>query len=102
MVREFEHIGIPYCYRCAFDCTDSCYNCGQQYAAELERAIVAARGTAVQNNVAGFIFEAMSGGKLGAGSPPPGYLPAIAGIFPRHGGLVMAGEVMTGMGRTGR
>ncbi len=43
MVREFEHIGIPYCYRCAFDCTDSCYNCGQQYAAELERAIEAAR-----------------------------------------------------------
>ena len=35
MVREFEHIGMPYCYRCAFDCTDSCYNCGQQYAAEL-------------------------------------------------------------------
>src|ERR1700687_3801885 len=41
MVCEFEHIGIPYCYRCAFDCTDSCYNCGQQYAAELERAIEA-------------------------------------------------------------
>ena len=39
MVREFEHIGMPYCYRCAFDCTDSCFNCGQQYAAELERAI---------------------------------------------------------------
>src|SRR5262249_12553707 len=32
MVREFPHIGTPYCYRCAFDCTDSCYNCGQQYA----------------------------------------------------------------------
>ena len=29
MVREFEHIGMPYCYRCAFDCTDNCYNCGQ-------------------------------------------------------------------------
>ncbi len=44
MVREFEHIGIPYCYRCAFDCTDGCRNCGQQYAAELERAIEAATG----------------------------------------------------------
>ena len=30
---------MPYCYRCAFDCTDGCRNCGQQYAAELERAI---------------------------------------------------------------
>src|SRR5208282_2167464 len=60
MVREFEHIGMPYCYRCAFDCTDSCYNCGQQYAAELERAIQAAKGSAAQNNVAGLIPESLS------------------------------------------
>ena len=39
MVREFPHVGMPYCYRCDFDCTDGCRNCGQQYAAELERAI---------------------------------------------------------------
>jgi adenosylmethionine-8-amino-7-oxononanoate aminotransferase len=97
LVREFEHIGIPYCYRCAFDCTDSCYNCGQQYAAELERAILAAR-----SEVAGFIFEPMSGATLGAVTPPPGYLPAIAEICRRHGVLLIADEVMTGMGRTGR
>ena len=97
MVRESEHIGIPYCYRCAFDCTDSCYNCGQQYAAELERAILAAHG-----EVAGFIFEPMSGATLGAVTPPPGYLAAIADICRRHGVLLIADEVMTGMGRTGR
>jgi adenosylmethionine-8-amino-7-oxononanoate aminotransferase len=97
MVREFEHIGIPYCYRCSFDCTDSCYNCGQQYAAELERAIEAAQGAA-----AGFIFEPMSGATLGAVTPPPGYLQAVAEICRRHGVLLIADEVMTGMGRTGR
>jgi adenosylmethionine-8-amino-7-oxononanoate aminotransferase len=97
MVREFEHIGIPYCYRCAFDCTDCCYNCGQQYAAELECAILAAQGA-----VAGFIFEPMSGATLGAVTPPPGYLQAIAEICRRHGVLLIADEVMTGMGRTGR
>jgi adenosylmethionine-8-amino-7-oxononanoate aminotransferase len=97
MVREFEHVGIPYCYRCAFDCTDSCYNCGQQYAAELERAIKATHGEA-----AGFIFEPMSGATLGAVTPPPGYLQAIAEICRRHGVLLIADEVMTGMGRTGR
>ena len=97
MVREFEHIGMPYCYRCAFDCTESCYNCGQQYAAELERAIEAANGEA-----AGFIFEPMSGATLGAVTPPPGYLQAVAEICRRHGVLLIADEVMTGIGRTGR
>lgn len=97
MVREFEHIGMPYCYRCAFDCTDNCYNCGQQYAAELERAIEAVNGEA-----AGFIFEPMSGATLGAVTPPPGYLQAVAEICRRHGVLLIADEVMTGMGRTGR
>jgi adenosylmethionine-8-amino-7-oxononanoate aminotransferase len=97
MVQEFEHVGIPYCYRCAFDCTDSCYNCGQQYAAVLRHAIEASKGQA-----AGFIFEPMSGATLGAVTPPPGYLQAIAEICQRHGVLLIADEVMTGMGRTGR
>ena len=102
MVCEFEHVGIPYCYRCAFECTDSCYNCGQQYAAVLRHAIEAAKGEAVRTDVAGFIFEPMSGATLGAVTPPPGYLQAIAEICQRHGVLLIADEVMTGMGRTGR
>ncbi len=97
MVREFAHVGIPYCYRCNFDCTDGCRNCGQQYAAELERAIEAANGEA-----AAFIFEPVSGATLGAVTPPPGYLQSIAEICRRHGVLLIADEVMTGMGRTGR
>jgi adenosylmethionine-8-amino-7-oxononanoate aminotransferase len=97
MVREFAHVGMPYCYRCAFDCTDSCYNCGQQYAAELERAIEAASGAA-----AGFIFEPVSGATLGAVVPPPGYLQSVAEICRRHRVLLIADEVMTGVGRTGR
>lgn len=97
MIREFPHIGMPYCYRCAFDCTDGCRNCGQQYAAELERAIEASHG-----ETAAFIFEPMSGATLGAVVPPPGYLQSIAEICQRHGVLLIADEVMTGMGRTGR
>ncbi len=97
MVREFPHVGMPYCYRCAFDCTDGCRNCGQQYAAELERAIELTRG-----ETAAFIFEPVSGATLGAVVPPPGYLPAVAEICRRHGVLLIADEVMTGMGRTGR
>jgi adenosylmethionine-8-amino-7-oxononanoate aminotransferase len=97
MVREFAHIGMPYCYRCDFDCTDGCRNCGQQYAAELERAIETTNGEA-----AAFLFEPVSGATLGAVVPPPGYLESIAEICRRHGVLLIADEVMTGMGRTGR
>ena len=97
MVREFAHVAFPYCYRCAYDCTDSCRKCGQEYAAELEKAIETARG-----EVAAFIVEPVSGATLGAVVPPPGYLQSVAEICRRHGVLLIADEVMTGMGRTGR
>ena len=97
MVKVFVHVGMPYCYRCKFDCTDSCYNCGQQYAAELEQAIAETNGTA-----AAFIFEPLSGATLGAVVPPPGYLDKIAEVCRAQGVLLIADEVMTGMGRTGR
>ena len=97
MVREFPHIGMPYCYRCAFDCTDGCRNCGQQYALELKQSIEASNGEA-----AAFILEPLSGATLGAVVPPPGYLQSIAEICRGNGVLLIADEVMTGMGRTGR
>jgi len=97
MVKEFAHVSAPYCYRCAFDCTDGCYNCGQEYAAELERTIQDSNGHA-----AAFIFEPVSGATLGAVLPPLGYLQSVAEICRKHGVLLIADEVMTGMGRTGR
>ncbi len=97
MVREFAHVGIPFCYRCNYDCTDGCRNCGQEYAAELERAIDTS-----SREAAAFIFEPVSGATLGAVVPPPGYLQSIADVCRRNGVLLIADEVMTGMGRTGR
>lgn len=97
MVKQFAHVGIPYSYRCAFDCTDRCVNCGEQYAAEVEQAILAAQGEA-----AAFVFEPVSGATLGAAVPPPGYLAKVAEICRKHGVLLIADEVMTGMGRSGR
>lgn len=97
MVREFAHVAMPYCYRCEFECSDGCRACGLEYAAELERAIEGSEGEA-----AAFIFEPLSGATLGAVVPPEGYLAEVANICRRHGVLLIADEVMTGMGRTGR
>jgi len=97
MVREFEHVAMPYCYRCAYGCSGGCYNCGKRYAKELEKAIDASCG-----ETAAFIFEPMSGATLGAVVPPKGYLESVADICRSRGALLIADEVMTGMGRTGR
>ncbi len=97
MVRQFSQVSFPYCYRCAYDCTDGCRNCGKEYAAELESAIATAEGS-----VAAFILEPVSGATLGAAVPPAGYLEEVATICRRQGVLLIADEVMTGMGRTGR
>jgi adenosylmethionine-8-amino-7-oxononanoate aminotransferase len=63
----------------------------------LEKAIESADGEA-----AAFIVEPISGATLGAVVPPPGYLQSVAEICRRQGVLLIADEVMTGVGRTGR
>ena len=93
MVREFAHIGLPYCYRCAYGCDD----CASKYASELSEAIDSS-----ENQAAAFIFEPISGATLGAAVPCDGYLQKIEEICRRTGVLLIADEVMTGMGRTGR
>jgi adenosylmethionine-8-amino-7-oxononanoate aminotransferase len=93
MVRECAHVGLPYCYRCAYECV----NCASSYAGEVNRAIQESRGS-----TAAFIFEPVSGATLGAAVPPNGYLQEVAAICKASDVLLVADEVMTGMGRTGR
>ena len=69
-----------------------------ELAAELERAIEAAE----PGTVAAFVAEPIVGATLAAAVPPEGYWPAIAEVCRRHGVLLVADEVMTGFGRTGR
>ncbi len=97
LVREFTHVGIPYCYRCVYNCIDGCAQCGEKYAGELEKAIELSEGEA-----AAFILEPVSGATLGAAVPTARYMQAVAEICQRNGVLLIADEVMTGMGRTGR
>lgn len=60
--------------------------------AALEREL--ARG-----DVAGFVVEPIQG--KGVHEAPPGFLPAAQELLHRHGALLIADEVQTGLGRTG-
>jgi adenosylmethionine-8-amino-7-oxononanoate aminotransferase len=93
MVRENEQAAMPYCYRCPYVCQD----CGAKLAAEVEELLQKSWG-----EVAAFILEPVSGATLGAAVPPKGYLEKVAEACARHGALLIADEVMTGCGRTGR
>jgi len=97
MLREFPKASVPYCYRCPFDCGNGCADCGLKYAAQVEQAIAETNGTA-----AAFIMEPVSGATLGAAAPPPSYVKRVAGICLEQEILLIADEVMTGFGRTGR
>jgi len=54
------------------------------------------------DTVAAFIAEPVSGSSTGGSVPPPGYWPRIREICDRYGVLLIADEVLTGAGRTGR
>ncbi len=56
---------------------------------------------AVGPDVGAVILEPIQG-EAGVILPPPGYLRAVREICDRHGALLIADEVQTGLGRTGR
>jgi adenosylmethionine-8-amino-7-oxononanoate aminotransferase len=94
---QARHTLAAYEYRCPFSDTHP-RGCGARYADALERTIVEA-GAA---SVAAFVAEPIAGAALGAAVPPDDYWPAVVEVCRRHGVLVVADEIMTGFGRTGR
>ena len=73
--------------------------CGAWHAGELERDDLP---VGAESAVAAFIAEPVAGATLGAAVPCDDYWPAVVEVCRRHGVLVIADEVMTGLGRTGR
>ncbi len=96
LLRDQPHIPPPYCYRCPFAAGyPACgLACAEALEAEIQR-----QGP---GRVAAFIAEPVGGATLGAVVPPPGYWPRVRSICDRYGVLLIADEVMTGFGRTGR
>ena len=94
---RFRHVSAAYPYRAGDPGADALGD-ADELAAELERAFEAAG----PGTVAAFVAEPIVGATLAAAVPPEGYWPAIAEVCRRHGVLLVADEVMTGFGRTGR
>lgn len=91
----FLHIEAPYRYRCPHPNNDP--SCPSHFAAALEEAILREG----PDTVAAFIAEPV----MGAGGvivPPDEYFPRVREICNRYDVLLIADEVITGFGRTGK
>ncbi|GIU91660.1 MAG: aspartate aminotransferase family protein [Acidimicrobiia bacterium] len=71
--------------------------CATWHAERLEEAILQIG----PERVAAFVAEPIGGAASGAAEPPSGYWEEVVAVCRRHGVLIVADEVMTGVGRTG-
>ena len=94
---RFTHVSAAYAYR-GGEPPAHALAITAKLVAELEAAIEAAG----EGTIAAFVGEPIVGATLAAAVPPDDYWPAIADVCRRHGILLIADEVMTGFGRTGR
>lgn len=100
LLRDWPHIDPCYCYRCPLNLLYP--NCVVACAAELDETLDKNFANEQNDRIAAFIVEPISGATLGAVVPPAEYMPRIAEICRRREILLIADEVMTGMGRTGK
>lgn len=96
MLLDWPHIPAAYCYRCPFHLTYA--SCGLACADALEVEIQR-QGA---ETIAALIAEPVVGATQGAAVPRPQYWPRVREICDHYGVLLIADEVMTGIGRTGK
>lgn len=96
LLFESPMIDPPYCFRCPFN--ESYPHCQLPCAEQLEK-VIKREGP---EYIAAFICEPIIGASGGAIVPPPYYYQRIKQICDQYDILLIADEVMTGMGRTGK
>ena len=93
---NFIHVENPFFYRCPWN-SKTPEECSENAAAHMER-VIKYEGP---NNVAAILMEGESGSS-GCIKYPVGYWKRIREIADNHGILLIADEVMSGFGRTGK
>lgn len=86
----------PYCYRCMFK--QKYPECEMQCVKYIDDVIEMEGGA---EKVGGIIFEPVTGAN-GIIVPPPEYFPQLRKVCDKYGVLMIADEVMSGFGRTGK
>ncbi|HEX4403582.1 MAG TPA: aminotransferase class III-fold pyridoxal phosphate-dependent enzyme [Polyangia bacterium] len=87
--------GDPYCFRCPFGKKPD--SCAHECAEDLETTLLREG----PETVAAVIAEGIVGAN-GVFVPPPGYWKKLRALCDKHGVLLIADEVLSGFGRTGR
>ncbi len=85
----------PYCYRCELE--RKCSDCGLACLGEMDKILYAHSG-----EIAGLIIEPMIQAAGGMITSPPGYLKGVRELCSKYNILMIADEVATGFGRTGK
>jgi taurine--2-oxoglutarate transaminase len=93
---NFIHVENPYFYRCPWN-SKTWEECADNCAAHVERVIKYEN----PENIAAIIFEGESGSS-GCIKYPPTYWKKIRALCDKYGILLIADEVMSGFGRTGK
>ena len=92
---NFVHVEDPYCYRCPWG--KEMTTCGRECVSHIER-IIEFEGP---GNIAAILMEGESG-TSGCIKYPPDYLQKVRALCDKYGILLIADEVMSGFGRTGK
>ena len=97
LLPGITHVPYPYCYRCPFGLSypDCSYRCVDFIDDQVLQKYVP------PEEVAGFVFEPIQG-EGGYVVPPPDYFQRLKKLADKYGLLLIADEVQSGIGRTGR
>ena len=97
MVPGITHIPYAYCYRCHYNLTYPA--CGLACLKYIEEGLFA-RSIAPEEVAAIFVEPVQ--GEGGYIVPPPDWLPGLRALCDKYGILLVADEVQSGLGRTGK